>query len=128
MLSWLLNQRVASVEEFWTSLLSDDELVAAQVLLPECTSVIRAAVFMKAMTIDAGQAALNRALSVHWAVVAEMAQFNRAFELAARFQHKKAYDMQYLAVAELTNSTLITRDRGLRHAATQVGVPVRFLG
>ena len=39
----------------------------------------------------------------------------------------KAYDMQYLAVAELTQSTLVTRDRGLRHAAMQIGVPVRFL-
>ncbi len=51
----------------------------------------------------------------------------RAFSLAEQFQHKKAYDSHYLAAAELHQADLVTRDRGLRHAAAQIGVPVRFL-
>ena len=55
-------------------------------------------------------------------------QFQRAFELAERFHHRKSYDMQYFAVAELAQAEIVTLDRGLRHAAADIGVPVRFLG
>ena len=126
MLSWLLNQRVPSVEGFWASVVADDELLAAQLLLPECTSVLRRTVFTGNLSPQSGAEALALALGIQWSLVTDERQFPRAFDLAATFQHKKAYDMQYLAVAEITGSTLVTRDRGMRHAANQNAVPVRF--
>lgn len=70
---------------------------------------------------------MQRVLALPLSLVVAPMQFERALDLAGRFQHKKAYDMQYLAVAEMTDSELVTMDRGMRHAATQLGVPVRFL-
>ena len=122
-LSWLFEQQYAEVDAFWQSLAATDNVIAAQLLLPECTSVLRRSVFMKRMTRPAASLALQKSLAMPFQLVTDVAQFTRAFDLANRFQHKKAYDMQHLAVAELTNSTLITRDRGLRHAATRSASP-----
>jgi predicted nucleic acid-binding protein len=54
-------------------------------------------------------------------------QFRRALELAERLHRVKAYDMQYLAMAQLLGSELLTLDRGLFDAASRLGVPVRLL-
>ena len=65
------------------------------------------------------------ALPIH--VSSETQQFPRALDLAERLRRAKAYDMQYLAVAQLEGAELLTLDSGLFEAASQLGVPVRLL-
>ena len=126
-LARLLQEGLPLVESFWSSVTQNDDLVAAQLLPAECTSVIRRAAFSGRITSDEGRRLVQELVHLPLQVVGSAQQFVRAFELADRFQHKKAYDMQYLAVAEIERAVLITVDRGLRHAAREIGVPVTYL-
>ena len=90
-------------------------------------SNIREAAFLSEISPETAEFMLDQFLALNITGVHSPALSRRAFELAVRFQHRKAYDDHYLAAAEATGSTIVTRDRGLRHAATQIGVPVRFL-
>jgi len=96
-------------------------------LLPELTSVLREQVSLKFISPATARDALDKTLAMPIQTHLSLDQFSRSFDLAARFQHQKAYDMQFVAVAEAEGATIVTNDRGMRHAATQVGVPVRFL-
>jgi predicted nucleic acid-binding protein len=104
-----------------------DTLLATPLLLPECTSVLRREVFFKRMEHYEAAQLLDKLIALPLVNIDAAVQNRRALDLSRQFQHKKAYDMQYLAVAEVTRSDLVTMDRGLRHAAMQIGVPVRFL-
>ena len=94
---------------------------------PECTSVIRKEVFQRRIRYERGEELVRHLTQLPIRIAGSTWQFTRAYELAARFQHKRAYDMQYLAVAELEGADLVTVDRGLRHAAREIGVPVTYL-
>jgi predicted nucleic acid-binding protein len=124
-LGWLLARPDAV--SFMGSLTSADELYSPQVQFPECTSVLRTEVFDGRIAEPEASILLDRALDLPSQAVESDRQFVRSLDLAQRFQRRKAYDMQYLAVAEMTGSEIVTRDRGLRHAAEAIGVPVRLL-
>ncbi len=70
---------------------------------------------------------LGRVIDMPFQVSESSEQFSGALELAQRFHHRNAYDMQYLAAAEVANAEIVTLDRGLRHAAEEIGVKVRFI-
>ena len=127
--AWLLHAQVTRpIEDFWTGLRDGvDEVIGPQLLYPECTSVIREQVGKGEISHDHAMRLADQlhALPIRISQVAR--QFPRALELAERFQRKKAYDMQYLAVAELQHAELLTLDRGLFDAASRLGVPVRLL-
>jgi predicted nucleic acid-binding protein len=120
----LLPRGALAARAFFDDLSSLDELYAAQVLLPECTSVLHVEVFEGRVTRDEGRLLLATMLQIPFSLVESPQQFARAFELADRFQHRKGCDLQYVAVAEQTRSTLVTGDRGSIHAAREIGVPV----
>jgi predicted nucleic acid-binding protein len=102
-------------------------MIGAPLLLSECTSVIRREVFDRRIDHSLGVARLQILLDLPLRLVTAPEQFPRALELARQFQHRRAYDMQHLACAELADAELVTLDRGLSHAADRIGVPVRFL-
>ena len=126
-LAWLLDEGLPLVDDFWESVTNDDEMICAELLRSECTSTIREAVYDGRIDLDRGTRLLQELAGMPIRVVTIAEQFPRAFELARRFQHRKAYDMHYLAVAEMEGAELLTVDRGLRHAANEVGVPARLL-
>ena len=51
----------------------------------------------------------------------------RAFDLAARFQLRRAYDTQYLAAAEMGKCGLLTVDRSLYRQALELGIGAELL-
>ena len=128
-MAWLLEAQVTRpVEEFWTGLREGvDHVLGPQLLYPECTSVIREQVSKGEITHDHALRLIDELLALPVRVFQVGTQFRRAIELAARFSRAKAYDMQYLAVAEIEDAELLTLDRGLFEAAAQLGVPVRLL-
>jgi predicted nucleic acid-binding protein len=127
LLTWLFQPNRPAVDAFWQELAVQDELIAAPLLRPECTAAIRQEVFDRRMDHERSQALLRRLIALPLTVIDSLGQFPRANDLAHQFQHRKAYDMQYLAVAEIAEAELVTADRGLRHAAEAIGVQTRFL-
>jgi predicted nucleic acid-binding protein len=118
---------IPSVDAFFADLTNQDELIGPQMLLPEYTSVLREQVYLKLISAEAARQALHDVLAMPIRTAVSVQQFPRSFDLATQFQSRKAYDMQFIAVAELESATIVTLDRGMRHAAAQIGVPVRFL-
>lgn len=127
-LAWLIpTQRTGVIEQTWTLLLQGDNWISAPPLLyAECTSVLREQVGAT-LTHEEALETVEDLFSLPIDAPIERRHYVRALELAERFQRRKAYEMQYLAVAELEGAELLTLDRGLFDAASQLGVPVRLL-
>lgn len=123
----LFERRITAVDEFFESLNQADQLSASTLLYSEVVSSIREAAFEHEIPSDVAAQLLELFLSLNIVALHSPQISRRAYELAVRFQHKKAYEDHYLAAAEAPGSIIVTRDRGMRHAATQIGVPVRFL-
>ena len=123
----LFEQNVIAVDDFFTSLRQRDQLSASALLYPEVVSNIREAAFEGEISPETAEGMLDEFLGLNIAALQAPEISRRAYQLAVQFQRKKAYDDHYLAAAETTRSIIVTRDRGIRHAATQIGVPVRFL-
>jgi len=115
------------VDRFWREVTTVDLLIGPQLLIPECASAIRTKVFDKLISEDIAIRWMRLVLRLPITVNQDDRQFFRAIELAGGGQRRKAYDMQYLATAELTESTLVTLDAGLRQRALEIRHPVRFL-
>jgi predicted nucleic acid-binding protein len=115
------------VDEFWRELTTADLLIGPQLLIPECASAIRTMVFDKFISEDIAIRWMRLALRLPITINQDDRQFFRAIELAGGGLQRKADDMQYLATAELTESTLVTLDSGLRQRAIDIKHPVRFL-
>ena len=126
-IAWLFEQNIPAVDEFFAGLTAADDLSSAALLYPECISNIREAVFLREVNTLTASGMIETLLGLEIEVVSSTELSARAYELATRFQHKKAYDAHYLAAAELQDAELITRDRGLSHAAEAIGVPSRYL-
>jgi predicted nucleic acid-binding protein len=126
-LARLLRENYVLVNEFWASLTPLDEIFGAQLLIPECTSVIRENVSKGRITPQEAEGAVADLIALPITTRFEREQFSSAIALAQRFQKFKAYDMQYLATAFLIQAELVTIDGGLRQTATEFGHPVRFL-
>lgn len=124
-IGWLLAR--PSPTEFVAGLTTADDLVSAQLLLPECTSTLRSEVYDRRIELIDADRLLGKVLELPLRLNESPQQFTRALEFAHRFRHRNAYDMQYLAVAELVGADLVTGDNGLIHAAREIGVPVRII-
>ena len=125
-LAWLFPDRTSEAETFFGQLSGVDDLAAAPLLLSEATSVIRREVFDRRLRDEQARDRLQVLMDLQLRIVDSKSYYVRAFELARQFQHRKAYDMQHLAVAESEEAALVTFDRGLRHAAREIGVPLFF--
>ena len=128
-LGWLLREEpVQTIRSFWLGLdASADRVISAELLRPECTSVIWENVSNGRLTRSDGELLIGELVDLPIAAQPSMDQYRMAFDLAARFGRRKAYDMQYVAVAELAGAELVTLDGGQRQAAMELRLPVRFL-
>jgi predicted nucleic acid-binding protein len=120
-------ERVEQVEEFWTEVTTRDQLFGPRMLIPECASTLRTKVYDKLITEDQALRWMASVLRMPITPVEDERQYFRAIELAGASRRRKAYDMQYLAAAEITDGILVTLDNGLRQRAIEVKHPVRFL-
>lgn len=128
LVAWLLpDQRTTEIEDFWERISEEDELVCAMLLLPECTSTLRRKVFEKKLEHTEAQRLIDVMTALPIRVSLMLDQFPLALNLANSTGRAKAYDMQYLAVAEVEGCHLITLDSGMRQAAIERRVPVTLL-
>ncbi len=108
-------------------LLSGERLVAPHLLYSESTSVLRRYVYQGAIAHEETQAALQRLLRMPVSPVHNLELYLRASELARRLGHKKAYDVQYMAVAQMENAVLVTIDGGMYTNSRSLGIAARLL-
>ncbi len=128
LLSWALSEPAgAGMQEFWQGLTISDEVAGPPLLLSECTSVLREKVYEGVLLNDQATRLMDVILALPIEVEASSQQFRLALEFAHRLNRRKAYDMLYLAVASLTDSALVTADRGMFQAASQLGIPARLI-
>ncbi len=128
-LNWLLPQRqTQAVQEFIVDCLRKGErLVAPPLLFSESTSVLRRYVHGGVLLHDEAAAALSDLLALPLATVHQPLVYFRALEFARLLGHAKAYDVQYVAVADVQRATLVTADSGMYHGALRLGVSANLL-
>jgi predicted nucleic acid-binding protein len=120
-------QQTSRVRDFWDSLTDNDAVIAPPLLFPECTSVLRVKAFEGAHSHDDALILIRDMLALPIQVEPNKAQFALAHEIANRTRRKKAYDMQYVAVAVLERCEMVTLDGGVYQAAREQRIEARLL-
>lgn len=128
-LNWLLPQRqTQAVQEFFIDCLRKrGRLIAPPLLFSESTSVLRRYVHAGTLLHEEAAAALSDLLALPLATIHQPRVYLRALEFARLLGHAKAYDVQYVAVADVQRATLVTADSGMYHAALQMGISANLL-
>jgi len=117
-----------AVRPFWTDALEEaDPLLAPPLLFAETTSVLRRYVHLGGVLHEEAEAALGSFLRLPISVVHTPEVYLRALDLARRLGHAKAYDVQYLAVAQIQDCPVVTVDRGLHESARTLGIASRLI-
>ena len=99
------------------------ELLAPVLLEYEIAAILRKAVVARWLTTDLAVEAISKVLALNVRCLTPTAHLHeRALRWADRLGHSKAYDAQYLALAEQEGIELWTADRRLVNGAQQVGV------
>ena len=124
----LQERSTEAAEVFWAALGPEDEVVAPQLLLPECTSSIRRRAARQEITEIEAAGVLLHLLDLPIRIEQSRSQFTLALEYARRLTVSRAYDAQYLAVARLIEGEVVTVDRGMFEAAGRLGLPARLIG
>jgi predicted nucleic acid-binding protein len=127
LLSEAHSEKAASQWRGWTS--GAARIVSAPLFHAEVTSAVRKRVKAEEMSADAGRDIVRR--SLRWPIDlwqdVSLLQM-RAWEWATRYNQRKAYDEQYLAVAELLGCELWTADERLYNRVRKDLPWVRWVG
>jgi len=94
----------------------DTTLIAPPHLPIEVTNAIRRRVARKLITSPEGEALLDAFLDFALSLAAPLGLYERALQLAERFDRPTAYDTHYVALAEIAGCELLTADRTLINA------------
>src|SRR6266550_3042261 len=92
-LAALLRESATSVARaFWDDLTTSDEIIAPQVLFPECTSVLRRRASEGVISVNEGRALIDEMLRMPIRVQDPKEQFRIAFDWASRMRRIKTHD------------------------------------
>lgn len=106
-----------SLEELWLKWGANrTDIMGPPLLFSEVTSVIREMVYRQRITPASGEEAFQKFQSMELTVVSFPGLYQRAWQLAVQFNQPRAYDAQYLAVAERESCEFWTTDRRLYNA------------
>jgi predicted nucleic acid-binding protein len=104
-----------------------ERFVAPPLVFAESTSVLRRYVHFGEIEHQEAVVALGDLVAMPITIVHDPEMYLRALELARRLGQPKAYDVQYLAVAELQDCPVVTLDRGLYESARSLGIAAHLL-
>jgi predicted nucleic acid-binding protein len=94
----------------------------------EVTSVIRNRVHRRKFSVDLGQEAFSAIHQLPIQLMQPDGLYQRAWELASRFNRPAAYDAHYLALAEMANCSFWTADERLFNTVCDELSWVHWLG
>lgn len=110
-------------------LLRGETIVAPPLIRPEVTSTVRRKVYVGTYRDDEGKTVLEISLGLPITIWPDSDDLQRrAYTFASRFNRPRAYDGQYLAVADLLGCELWTADRRLYSAVGGELPWVRWVG
>ena len=105
------NEHAQGLFELWASDATD--LIGPPLLFAETPSVLRNKVYRRELSREEGNRRLERFIELEIHVVSPRGLAVRAWEIATQFNQPRAYDAQYVALAELEGCDLWTSDRRL---------------
>ena len=108
-------------------LLSDDTLVAPELVLAEIGNAVWKRILKKQVAEHAAPQIIDRAQSAFDVLVPLLEIASTAVEMAVALRHP-IYDCFYFALAAREGSPLVTADRRLPSLGNEVGAEVRLLG
>jgi predicted nucleic acid-binding protein len=95
------------------------QLLAPALLAFEVTSALRRLVALKAISPSRGDEAFAQFLRIPLRLLTRRVIFPLAWRLAKEFNRPRAYDMAYLAMAQLAKSPFWTADERLYNAVSE---------
>ncbi|NJL54766.1 type II toxin-antitoxin system VapC family toxin [bacterium] len=107
---------------------SETPLAAPQLFRSEITAVVRKAVFQKRIRHEQGRKLLAQLLAYPVNFHEDDALLKTSYELAEQFNRPRAYDAQYLALAQRLSSEFWTADERLFNAIQANFPTIRWLG
>lgn len=105
-----------------------EHLTAPRLFRSEITAVIRKVVYQQRMTPEQGRVMLSQLLIYPVQFHEDDALLKEAYELAVRFNRPRAYDTQYMALAERLDCEFWTADERLVNSIQGHFSRIRWLG
>lgn len=104
------------------------DLIAPRLFRSEITAVIRKAVYQQRITVEQGRILLKQVLAYPIEFYEDDGLLREAYELAVRFNRPRAYDSQYMALAERFDCEFWTADERLVNSTQSQFRWIRWLG
>lgn len=121
LIHWLVPQqsdpRVYDLVDGWLE--EGVELIGPALLFSEVISVLRMQVYKGTMESEDVERIVRLFLRLNIRRIEHLTLYQRAYDLATRFGHPRAYDAHYLAAAEQEGCELWTMDRPLYQSVRQ---------
>lgn len=105
-----------------------ERLTAPRLFRSEITAVIRKAVYQQRINPEQGRLMLSQLLIYPLEFHEDDMMLKEAYELAVRFNRPRAYDTQYMALAERLDCELWTADERLVNSTQGQFKRIRWLG
>ena len=102
----------------------DDELMAPWLMWSECTSALRGAVWRREIPAPAAATMLSLLDEAPVEPRSHRLLRQRALQVAGELGWAKTYDAEYVALAQLLETKVVTLDARLRRGADRLGVVV----
>jgi predicted nucleic acid-binding protein len=107
---------------------NETPLVAPRLFRSEITAVVRKVVYQQRISHAQGREMLTKLLDYPVRVFEDDSLLKAAFELAEKFNRPRAYDSQYLALAERLSCDFWTADERLFNAVSNRFPGIHWLG
>lgn len=105
-----------------------EHLTAPRLFRSEMTAVVRKVVYQGRLTPEQGRAVLATLLVYPVELHEDQALLKEAYELAVQFNRPRAYDTQYMALADRLNCAFWTADERLYNAVKSSFPRIDWLG
>ena len=102
------------------------ELICPPLLFAEVTSMLRVFTFDGRIKHGEAGETLRLLMEIPIRIVNSERIYLRALDMASHLEVKRAYDVQYIAAAELEGAVLVTADMGQFSCAERLGVRARL--
>lgn len=121
-----LYSKANQILRFWHKV--GERLIAPQLWRSEVTAVIRKAVFQERVSANEGQEILAGLLLYPIQFYEDNELLIEAYKISVRFNQPRAYDTQYVALAERFSAEFWTTDKRLVNSVQTQNAQIRWLG
>lgn len=122
----LLHSQADRILSQWQT--TETPLAAPRLFRSELTAVVRKAVYQKRISFEQGRLLLPKLLAYPIAFFEDDALLEAAYDLAHQFNRPRAYDSQYMALAQRLDCDFWTADEVLVNSTQVRFKRIRWLG